>query len=168
MEQLYHYVLNFFKDNLIDQGRCVKICLILSLNLKGLTKEEILNLSGATMKEFSIVLIHFNSIIIFYRIYFIMNDEFMKEKIKSLYAQANSSGFNEIHEEIATELDRTAHSIRKLEEISFQLFMSKSYFKLKESVANIENFLLLFNPNTKYDLYQFWQRLEEKGYYSIR
>jgi hypothetical protein len=92
-----------------------------------------------------------------------MNDEFMKEKIKGLYAQITSVALNEIHEEIANELERTAHSIRKLEEISFQLFMSKSYFKLKESVANIENFLLLFNPNTKYDLYQFWQRLEEKG-----
>ena len=42
--------------------------------------------------------------------------------------------------------------------------MSHSYFKLKECISNIENFLLLFNPNNKYDLCRYWQRLEEKGF----
>jgi hypothetical protein len=42
--------------------------------------------------------------------------------------------------------------------------MSKSYFKLKEVISIIENFLLLFNPNNKYDLCRYWQKLEEHGF----
>jgi hypothetical protein len=42
--------------------------------------------------------------------------------------------------------------------------MSKAYFKLKEIVSTIENFLLLFNPNNKYDLCRYWQKLEEQGF----
>ena len=42
--------------------------------------------------------------------------------------------------------------------------MSQSFFKLKETISSIENFLLLFNPNNKYDLCRYWQRLEEKGF----
>lgn len=34
--------------------------------------------------------------------------------------------------------------------------MAKTYFKLKEIVSAIENFLLLFNPNNKYDLCRYW------------
>ena len=37
-------------------------------------------------------------------------------------------------------------------------------FRLKEVVANIENFLLLFNPNNKYDLCRYWQILEQQGF----
>jgi hypothetical protein len=42
--------------------------------------------------------------------------------------------------------------------------MAKTYFKLKEIVSAIENFLLLFNPNNKYDLCRYWQKLEEQGF----
>lgn len=31
-------------------------------------------------------------------------------------------------------------------------------------ISNIENFLLMFNPNNKYDLSRYWQKLEEKGF----
>lgn len=44
------------------------------------------------------------------------------------------------------------------------MFVSKSYFKLKEIVSSIENFLLMFNPNNKYELSRYWQKLEEKGF----
>jgi len=69
-----------------------------------------------------------------------------------------------LHAEVADVLQKTPNSIRKLEEQTYHLFMSKSYFKLKESIANIENFLLLFNPNNKYDLCRYWQVLETKGF----
>ena len=31
-------------------------------------------------------------------------------------------------------------------------------------ISDIENFLLLFNPYTKYDLCRYWQKLEEKSF----
>jgi len=42
--------------------------------------------------------------------------------------------------------------------------MGKSYFRLKETLADIENFLLMFNPQNKYDLCRYWQKLEEKSF----
>lgn len=35
---------------------------------------------------------------------------------------------------------------------------------MKQTIASIETFLLLFNPYTKYDLCRYWQVLEGKGY----
>lgn len=35
---------------------------------------------------------------------------------------------------------------------------------MKEIISTIENFLLLFNPNNKYDLCRFWGTLESKGF----
>ena len=68
----------------------------------------------------------------------------------------------ELHEKIANALEATPNSIRKLEEQTYHLFVAKSYFKLKEMISNIENFLLLFNPNNKYELSRYWQILEKR------
>lgn len=85
-----------------------------------------------------------------------------REKIKK------GDNFNETlmgwHERIARALETTDNSIRKLEEQAYHLFCAKSYFRLKEMVSNIENFLLLFNPHNKYELSRYWQKLEEKGF----
>lgn len=70
----------------------------------------------------------------------------------------------QFHEEIAIVLEKTPISVRQLEEQTLHLFNSKSYFKLKETVSIIENFLLMFNSNTKYSLCRYWQALEEKGF----
>lgn len=42
--------------------------------------------------------------------------------------------------------------------------MARNFFRLKEVISIIENFLLLFNPNNKYDLCRYWQCLEENGF----
>jgi len=50
-----------------------------------------------------------------------------------------------MHEEIAEVLHKNGNnSIRKLEEETYHLFEAKAYFKLKEVISLIENFLLLF------------------------
>lgn len=69
-----------------------------------------------------------------------------------------------LHEEIADHLNKTPNSIRKLEEQTYHLFMARAFFKLKEIISTIENFLLLFNPHNKYDLCRYWQKLEEQGF----
>ena len=71
---------------------------------------------------------------------------------------------NSLHEEISEVLEKSSISIRKLEEQTFHLYSSKSYFKLKETVSIIENFLLLFNPNNKFDLCHYWQTLLDNGF----
>ena len=66
---------------------------------------------------------------------------------------------------IAETIDKhTNNSISKLEEETFHLFMASNHFRLKEVISIIENFLLLFNPNNKYDLCRYWKKLEENGF----
>ena len=84
----------------------------------------------------------------------INNDVFKKELVKKYHK--NNASIMELHEKIADVLEKTPNSVRKLEEQTYHLFMSKSYFKLKEIVSAIENFLLLFNPNNKFDLCRYW------------
>lgn len=69
-----------------------------------------------------------------------------------------------INEKIADALRKIPNSIRKLEEETYQLYVAGNYFKLKEVISDIENFLLLFNPYTKYDLCRYWQKLEERSF----
>jgi len=95
----------------------------------------------------------------FNSLWMIKNDSF-KMAISKKYDFASS----QINEKIAETLKKTPNSIRKLEEETFQLYNSGNYFKLKEVISDIENFLLLFNPYTKYDLCRYWQKLEERSF----
>jgi hypothetical protein len=92
-----------------------------------------------------------------------INNEAFKECVTKKYLM-DPKVVKQLHAEIADILDKTPNSIRKLEEQTYHLFVSKSYFKLKEAVSSIENFLLLFNPNNKYDLCRYWQILEQNGF----
>ena len=70
----------------------------------------------------------------------------------------------EISEKIAQTLKKTPNSVRKLEEETYQLYSAGNYFKLKEVISDVENFLLLFNAYTKYNLCRYWQKLEERSF----
>ena len=54
--------------------------------------------------------------------------------------------------------------MRKLEEQIHALFQAKSYFTLKEIISDIEQFLLLYTSNNKFQLFRYWQKLEEQGF----
>lgn len=69
-----------------------------------------------------------------------------------------------LHNEIAMELVKTQTSVRKLEEQIFNLYTAQEYFKLKEIISDIEQFLLLYTSNNKFQLFRYWQKLEEKGF----
>lgn len=92
-------------------------------------------------------------------LWMIKNDSFQKSIHKNHQFQQQS-----INDKIAETLKKTPNSVRKLEEETFQLYSAGNYFKLKEVISDIENFLLLFNPYTKYDLCRYWQKLEEKSF----
>ena len=72
----------------------------------------------------------------------------MKKAIESKFEKEINK--YSIHEEIANILEKSPSCLRKLEEETYHLHMSKSFFKLKETISDIENFLLLFNPQNKY------------------
>lgn len=71
---------------------------------------------------------------------------------------------NKMHIRIAEVMSKGILSIRSLEELTNHYFLAQDYFSLKQTIASIETFLLLFNPYTKYDLCRYWQILESKGY----
>ena len=87
-------------------------------------------------------------------LWMIKNDTFKKSILEKY-----SFDQVKINEKIADTLKKIPNSIRKLEEETFQLYSAGNYFKLKEVISDIENFLLLFNPYTKYDLCRYWQKL---------
>ena len=102
---------------------------------------------------------------------FLLNYKDIYQIVKGSFKQAifqvfgkDHSNIKQIHEEIAFLLEKTPISVRQLEEQTLHLYLSQSYFKLKETVSIIENFLLLFNSNTKYTLCRYWQTLEENGF----
>jgi hypothetical protein len=71
----------------------------------------------------------------------------------------------DVHWIIGKAMNETGiQSIRILEEMTNHYFLAKKHFELKQSIANIDTFLLLFNPYTKYDLCRYWQVLEGQGY----
>lgn len=125
---------------------------------------EILTLTGASEKEWNYILAIFKTFMMKYKDLWKVNNETFKKAIRIKF-QENPEYTVQLHNDVAEILNKkTSNSIRKLEEETYHLFMSKNYFKLKEAVANIENFLLLFNPNNKYDLCRYWQILEQKGF----
>jgi hypothetical protein len=84
----------------------------------------------------------------------IIHNEIFKKVVINCYHNDRTL---ELHDKIAETIDKcTNNSIRKLEEETFHLFSARNYFKLKEVISIIENFLLLFNPNNKYDLCRYW------------
>lgn len=127
---------------------------------KGLTKNEIMMISKCTNEELRLFSLVFGSFLMQYRqLWMIKNDSFRK----CLYRKYRFK-YQEIHERVAEALRKTPNSLRKLEEETYQLYNAKSYFKLKEIISDVENFLLLFNSYNKYDLCRYWQKLEEKSF----
>ena len=127
---------------------------------KGLTKSEIHSITRMDPEEFKIFDTIFHPFLMsFNGLWMIKNDTF-KASILEKY------DFDpiKINEKIADSLRKIPNSIRKLEEETYQLYVAGNYFKLKEVISDIENFLLLFNPYTKYDLCRYWQKLEERSF----
>ena len=65
---------------------------------------------------------------------------------------------------IAESLEKSENSVRKLEEQCSHYYNAGDFFMLKQTIASIETFLLIFNPYTKFDLCRYWKQLEKKGY----
>lgn len=140
----------------MDEEKFIKLIRVFTLTQKGLTIEEIMKITGVTEIEWTLFAVVFKVFVLKYKNYWIMNNDTMKRVILKKYDVAIYP-IKDLHKEIAEVLEKnTPNSIRKLEEQTYHLFMSKDHFKLKEIISTIENFLLLFNPNNKYDLCRYW------------
>lgn len=136
---------------------------VLTLTQKGLTTSEIFLASKITQQDWNKLLAVFKTFLMKYGDFWKINNESFKKAIHSTYL-SNAQFRTKLHLEIAEVLQKTPNSVRKLEEQTYHLFCGESYFRLKEAVSNIENFLLLFNPNNKYELCRYWEKLEQKGF----
>ncbi|EAS04845.2 Sm protein (macronuclear) [Tetrahymena thermophila SB210] len=162
--QLIEFILDFYSNSLMNKDKFIKLLRVFTLTQKGLTIEEIMGVTLITEDEWKLFLACFKVFILSYKGMWIMNNDALKKVINEKFKQ-DQTQLRLLHQDIAQILGKiTPNSIRKLEEQTYHLFMSKDHFKLKEIISAIENFLLLFNPNNKYDLCRYWQNLEEQGF----
>lgn len=136
---------------------------ILTLTFKGLLREELIAISGMNLEEWNLLLVFFKSFFFTFRGLWKITNESFKKLIQKKYL-SDKAIVREYHVKIATQLEKTKNDIRKLEEQTNHLFAAQDYDELKHTISDIENFLILFNPYTKYELSRYWQALEVNGY----
>lgn len=162
--QLNIFLLEYFSNKLMDSEKFKILMTALTITDKGLTEQELFDLTKMSQKEWNYLLAVFKNFFMTYKDLWKITNEPFKKAVMKCYAENDASFLKKLHEDISDVLKKTKTSIRKLEEQSYHLYKCKNYFKLKEVVSNIENFLLLFNPNNKFELCRYWQILEQKGF----
>lgn len=141
----------------------MEVLAIICLTHKGLTEVEILKATKISQQELLRVLNIFKNFTMCYRGYWVCSNEIFRHVIERMYY--NKPEVKEaMHKKIAEALEKTSSSVRKLEEQTYHYYSAKDYFTLKQIIATVENFLMLFNPMTKFDLFRYWQDLEKLGY----
>ncbi|CAD8161669.1 unnamed protein product [Paramecium pentaurelia] len=171
VEELFTFQLKFFSESFIftpktpelkQDPKFIQLITVLAITQKGLTYKEIQSVCEFEEKQWKLFLLFFKIFLMKHRELWIIHNEIFKKCVINCYHNDKTL---QLHDKIAETIDKyTNNSIRKLEEETFHLFSAKNYFKLKEVISIIENFLLLFNPNNKYDLCRYWQKLEENGF----
>lgn len=121
-------------------------------------------LTKVSQKEWNSIVAVFETFMMKYKALWKISDAVLIKAITQRFIQNNPGYVVKLHSDIADALTGTSNSLRKLEEETYHLFQCKAYFRLKEAVTNIENFLLLFNPRNKYELCRYWQVLEQNGF----
>jgi hypothetical protein len=97
----------------MDKDKFIKLLYTFKIAQKGLTYEEIKNVTQVTDEEWKLFLVFFNSFLIHYQNLWILNNECLKKTI-CMYEYKD---IEKLHEEIAKTLESiTKNSIRKLEE----------------------------------------------------
>ena len=153
---LFDYILDFYGNNLMELEKFKKLLFVLIITQKGLTIDELKMVTKITDQEWKMFITCFKTFLQNFKDLWVINNSALERAIVVKFGESQEDK-DKLHKEIAEVLEKiTPNSIRKLEEQTFHLFKSKSYFELKELISAIENFLLLFNPNNKYDLCRFW------------
>ena len=163
LSELNDFILNYYEDNIIESQKFRTVMALLTLTQKGLTTAEIFAAADITIEDWNKIVAVFKNFLMKYQGLWKINNETFKKSVTTS-CSLNQDYQRRLHLETAEVLNKTPNSIRKLEEQTYHLYYGGAYFKLKEAVSQIENFLLLFNPNNKYELYRYWQRLEKEGF----
>jgi len=164
IDQLNHFILDHFSNNIMNPESFKALLTAMTITEKGLTETELLDLVKVQTKEWKFLVAVFKNFFMKHKDLWKINNEPFKKAISQFYSLKSSPYILKLHEDVSEVIKKTPTSIRKLEELSYHLYGCKSYFKLKEVVSSIENFLLLFNPNNKFELCRYWQILEHKGF----
>ena len=164
IEELNLFILESFSKSIMEFGRYKDILIALTVSEKGLSTREVLALTRISQKEWNHFVAIFDNFMMKYKDLWKISEETFRKVVIQKFIQNNSDYIIKLHSDIADVLSATSNSLRKLEEETYHLFQCKAYFRLKEAVTNIENFLLLFNPRNKYELCRYWQTLELNGF----
>lgn len=90
-------------------------------------------------EDVALILLIFKEMMIVYEGYWNIIDQAFKSFIMERCYKNHD--LSEFHYKIALTLVSVENSVRKLEEEIFHLFHGKEYFRLKQTISNIENFL---------------------------
>lgn len=163
IETALEFLLEFFKCKFMKKEQFITVFASLCFNYKGLTRQEIMDIAGIDQVSLEAVMMVFRGFFISYKNYLkITNPVFLQFFVKKNCSLPENK--IAVHKKIAQVLDSSPICLRQLEELTNNLYLAADFFQLKQKISSIDNFLLLFNEITKYDLFKFWKKLEEKGY----
>lgn len=163
IEPLIEYAINFYSDRLIKRENLLDFLAAISLTHKGLTEPELIKFSKVTNEELQGILRIFGIYFMCFKGYYICHNEVFRRVVESIY-YPQPENKKEMHKRIAYIFEKAPNNVRKLEEEATHFYQAEEFFSLKQIISTIENFLMLFNPITKFDLFRYWRRLEQKGY----
>ena len=136
----------------------------LVLTYKGLSRSELCSICKVTHRELEVFLAIFKSFCFKFRQNWkIININILKFFEREIFPQSQEE-VSDTYTRISEEMKAQGLSLRRLEEQTMALFLGQQFFVLKQTLCLIENFLVLYNENTKFLLHQFWKALERKGY----
>ena len=162
-------ILSILETKLMEKQKFIDIMAYISITFKGITLLELFELTGITIEEWHLALTFFKAFFNCYKdILWSMSNDTLKRVIATRYLHGKTSDgklvLHQYHLNLGNQMNKTSNSIRKLEEQTINYFFAQEYHLLKQTISDIENFLILFNPYTKYDLCRYWQYLEGQGY----
>lgn len=110
------YILELYSNHLMTKDKFVKLLTLFTLTQKGLTIEEVINVTNVSDEEWKLFISCFKVYILNFKGLWIMNNDSMKKVVIEKF-NVESSFITELHQEIAETLGKiTPNSIRKLEE----------------------------------------------------
>lgn len=166
---LVEKTLECLEDKVLTKQKFIDTMVYLSITFKGLTLVELFELTQINEEEWRLMLTFFKTNFNCYHdTVWSMSNDTLKQCIYKRYLQGKTTDGRAIlhiyHLNLGNQMNKTTNSIRKLEEQTINYFFAQEYHLLKQTIADIENFLIMFNPYTKYDLCRYWQCLEGQGY----
>lgn len=163
LDSLVNFVIDFYSDKITSRDNIRDVLSVICLTHKGLTEAEILKICNVSQEELWRILTVFRFFLVSFNGYWICSSEPFRHIIREIGFKDHEKE-TEYHKRIAHIFEKAPNNIRKLEEETNHLYLSEDNFALKQKISVIENFLILFNPMTKFDLFRYWRRLEQSGY----